>query len=622
MSAAEAAWQELALRAPAYAPGLARLAVVRHLLGDERGAREAARSARAAGGEVPPQLEALLRVAGGTHDSLLGGAALAGTLPGVGSQVRLPTPENTSFAYAAETSVVTTELDPDHLVAAWTDARFGGSERFSRVAVGESLDGGITWSSFLLEAPAEISTARQGDPMTAYDHRTGTMWAGGVTLGEPGKNGIFVARRRPGAAGFDPPVVAVRHAGVDKPWMAAGPDPENPQATRLYLVSTVGLQVSGDLGQTWSEPRPLEGFLGLHPRVGPQGELYVIYWDADDGVMLHRSFDGGRTLEGPIRVATRLDVWDTGDGSRFPGSFRVPPFSYLAVSPVDGTLYALWFDTTSRVDGESDVDLYLATSTDRGATRKAPRRVPQQSGTAGDQFFPWLEVDAKGRLHMVFYDTRHGVQSDRDEAAEVDAYYAYSEDGGRRWIEHRLTDSSFSTAEGLWPSGQFLGDYLGLATAGDRAYPVYVSAQNGQSDVFVNVVDLASDTGAGPPGSGSGGSCRADDVTLCLGDGRFEVRLDWRTSQGDSGTGKARKLTPDSGYFWFFDETNVEVLIKVLDACGPFDRYWVFASGLTNVGVRLTVTDTHTGQVWETEQQPGRPFGPVQDTEAFDTCST
>jgi hypothetical protein len=63
------------------------------------------------------------------------------------------------------------------------------------------------------------------------------------------------------------------------------------------------------------------------------------------------------------------------------------------------------------------------------------------------------------------------------------------------------------------------------------------------------------------------------------------------------------------------------VLIKVLDACvSPFDRFWVFAAGLTNVEVSLTVTDTDSGERRHYRNLPGRAFIPIQDTDAFATC--
>ena len=63
-----------------------------------------------------------------------------------------------------------------------------------------------------------------------------------------------------------------------------------------------------------------------------------------------------------------------------------------------------------------------------------------------------------------------------------------------------------------------------------------------------------------------------------------------------------------------------EVLVKVIDGCGFNDRYWVFLSGLTNLGVELTVTDTATGEVVTFDNGVGIDFEPVLDTNAFATC--
>ncbi|HYS56332.1 MAG TPA: hypothetical protein VER58_21450 [Thermoanaerobaculia bacterium] len=123
-------------------------------------------------------------------------------------------------------------------------------------------------------------------------------------------------------------------------------------------------------------------------------------------------------------------------------------------------------------------------------------------------------------------------------------------------------------------------------------------------------VDVASATG-----------CLQDGMTLCLNGGRFQVTANWRTADGNSGRGNAVSLTDDSGYFWFFGPNNVEVVVKALNACSqPEPRYWVFALGLTNVSVDLTVTDTKTGTVRTYSNPMGQPFQPIQDTGAFATC--
>ena len=116
-------------------------------------------------------------------------------------------------------------------------------------------------------------------------------------------------------------------------------------------------------------------------------------------------------------------------------------------------------------------------------------------------------------------------------------------------------------------------------------------------------------------------ACVEDDNTGCLADGRFEVTARWATPQGTSGEGNFSPLTGDTGTFWFFDEANVEMVVKVLNACGPpFDAFWVFAGGLTNVEVVLVVIDRETGFARTYFNPQGQAFNPIQDITAFETC--
>jgi hypothetical protein len=138
-----------------------------------------------------------------------------------------------------------------------------------------------------------------------------------------------------------------------------------------------------------------------------------------------------------------------------------------------------------------------------------------------------------------------------------------------------------------------------------------------------------------PPGGSNAGSptidpavsheapstCVANGETLCLENGRFRVRARWRQASGNAGSGHAVVLTGDSGYFWFFDPNNVEVTLKVKNACqAPFQHFWFFAAGLTNVEAVIEVVDTRSGRVLTYTNPVGRAFPPVQDTDAFPTC--
>jgi hypothetical protein len=114
--------------------------------------------------------------------------------------------------------------------------------------------------------------------------------------------------------------------------------------------------------------------------------------------------------------------------------------------------------------------------------------------------------------------------------------------------------------------------------------------------------------------------CAADATHLCLGSGRFRAAASYATAQGASGEANAVPFSDESGIFWFFWPENLELLVKVLDACVPFERFWVFAGGLTDVQVRLEVEDLATGAVRSYDNPLGVPFQPVQDAAAFATC--
>lgn len=103
---------------------------------------------------------------------------------------------------------------------------------------------------------------------------------------------------------------------------------------------------------------------------------------------------------------------------------------------------------------------------------------------------------------------------------------------------------------------------------------------------------------------------------LCLQGGRYQVDAFWRDFQGGTGRGTAVSLTPDTGYFWFFDPANVEVVLKVLDGSGVNGHRWVFYGALSSVEYALTVTDTQTGAVRRYVNPPGT-LASVGDTSAF-----
>jgi hypothetical protein len=113
-------------------------------------------------------------------------------------------------------------------------------------------------------------------------------------------------------------------------------------------------------------------------------------------------------------------------------------------------------------------------------------------------------------------------------------------------------------------------------------------------------------------------ACTPTAHTLCLNDHRFAVTASYTSvPQGLPVQATAVPLTADTGYFWFFDPANVELVVKVLDGCAVNGHAWVFAGGLTNVNVLLQVIDTRTGTMQSYSNALGTAFQPVQDSSAF-----
>ncbi len=76
-------------------------------------------------------------------------------------------------------------------------------------------------------------------------------------------------------------------------------------------------------------------------------------------------------------------------------------------------------------------------------------------------------------------------------------------------------------------------------------------------------------------------------------------------------------MTGDTGIFWFFSSGNVEMIVKIVDGRAVNSRFWVFAGGLTDVDVVMTVLDTQTGLSKTYHNPQGHAFEPIQDTGTF-----
>ncbi|MDQ2869916.1 MAG: PKD domain-containing protein [Acidobacteriota bacterium] len=113
-------------------------------------------------------------------------------------------------------------------------------------------------------------------------------------------------------------------------------------------------------------------------------------------------------------------------------------------------------------------------------------------------------------------------------------------------------------------------------------------------------------------------SCVSNGATLCLNNNRFKATVNWAVPDQDkTGAGVAVPLTADTGYYWFFSPTNIELVLKVVDGRAANGKFWVFYGALSDVQYTITIKDTTTGAV-KTYVNPYRRTASVADTSAFD----
>lgn len=119
-----------------------------------------------------------------------------------------------------------------------------------------------------------------------------------------------------------------------------------------------------------------------------------------------------------------------------------------------------------------------------------------------------------------------------------------------------------------------------------------------------------------------GQGCTPSATRACLGGaGRFRVEVSWTDFTDQNGVANlVPQGSSDSTLWWFFSDSNWELLMKVIDGCGTNGRHWVFASSTTNVGYELTVTDTTTGEVVTYTSPLGQPAPTLTDTQALAGC--
>ena len=295
------------------------------------------------------------------------------------------------------------------------------------------------------------------------------------------------------------------------------------------------------------------------------------------GRVIDRSFSGHSFVDELLPLGDEIffvsqGLWRT-DGT---ASGTVPVFPTTSQDSSCEQPGAVFGDRLllSLFEPETGCELWLSDGTTVGTARL--RDVHPGPGGSGPQE---LRV-AAGRAFFTANDGVHGRE-------------LWQTDG---------TGEGTRLVQDLWPGGDSSRPSL-LTVAEDR---LFFFADDGLRGREPWSLALGAAAPACPPGA----------TALCLGAGRFRIEAHWRDFSRRRGTGTAVPLTGDTGSFWFFDDENIEVMVKVLDGKGVNEHYWTFFGALSNVEYWLTVTDSETGLA-RRYYNPSRIFASVGDTRSF-----
>lgn len=356
--------------------------------------------------------------------------------------------------------------DPDHLVMGVIDYNMASLVSYV------SQDGGASWEGpfqapYLLD---DLGTG--GDPVLAFD-RQGRLFMTGISIGleefTVGPFALFslvssmsVARSDDGGFSFPATYSSARSdvntdklstdrqgrvrgevsvGFLDKPWLAVGPNPKDPTKDIVYVVYT-------DF-ETVYEPLYVDEILTLSAR------------ETRTTIRLVKSEDGGMTWSKPLAISpTVRETYGEGDGNpgegEALGTRRVVQGGNVAVGP-DGSVYVAYFDSTNDESFKGQGEIYVARSTDGGATFSKPvvassfNEVPFRPRTNNFRFwassFPQMAIGPQGDVYIV-YAAR---PSDKN-ADDGDIYLVRSQDGGKSFGRPRRLNADETSRTQFFPT--------------------------------------------------------------------------------------------------------------------------------------------------------------------------
>ena len=365
---------------------------------------------------------------------------------------------------AEETAIAVNPVDTNYVIA-------GSNGPGSGQKMWRSTDGGATWSNAISLPGNTCCDATVGwstDGQIAYTSSLMSCGAGcGVSFFRSLDKGLTWTQS-----------ASLVSSGSDKEYLHVDSFAGSPYKDNIYVSWHQGnvqkFARSTDKGLTFSPVQTLDsGFLGIGSDIASDKEGNVYYFFPSTGgrqIRVVKSTDGGASFGTGSKVADTKASFDF----PLPSMDTRNAFIYVAADadlsngPYADSLYVAWpdtYDTDGSNPATNHARVQVAYSRDHGATWTVTTPHSTDDAQTVDRYQEWLKVDEYGRVHVVYYDTRHSTNR-----AGVDLYYTFSTDGAQTWeTPRRLTTVTSPKIN----SSMEWGDYNGMDMAMNDIMAIY-----------------------------------------------------------------------------------------------------------------------------------------------------
>ncbi|HZD67404.1 MAG TPA: sialidase family protein [Actinomycetes bacterium] len=395
----------------------------------------------------------------------------------------------------------------------WSD----GAAKGQGTAV--SLDGGLSWAGHAFVPFSECAGGnpdydRTSDPWVTFDPAGNAYQISLPVSADLETSAIAVSKSTDGGFTWDAPKTLIRDDTSlnfnDKESITA--DPTRPGY--VYAVWDRGSFPSDKMapiatfhsfayrgqpmfsrttngGSSWSTPVGIADTniftIGNQIVVEPDGTLVDVFAQFRgsgvqpspnqffEAVMISK--DAGRTWSQPIKISNvnLITLRDPDNGKLVRAGDYLPD---VAVDRNTGDLYVVWAD--ARFGDGTYLDVVMSKSSDGGRNWSAPK--PVDTAPAGASAFNGtVEVTADGTVAVLWYDFR---ENDASPGLPTDVFLRHSHDGGATFVDTQKLAGPFDMEKAPVARGFFLGDYQGLAAAGNDLIAFFTTTDGDQANVY------------------------------------------------------------------------------------------------------------------------------------------